>query len=395
LKNSDVKKGFSSYFSDHINVIDKIHAKGFEAYFVGGCVRDGLSDKAPYDFDITTNAKPDDIKKIFEKVSDTGVRFGTVSVTENNTVYEITTYRIEEGYSDRRTPDKVTYTDKLYEDLKRRDFTINAMAYDGRSCIIDYFNGMYDLRNRIIRTVGDPDIRFGEDALRILRAVRFAVTLNYSIDERTKAAIVKNAGALSCISRERIYGEISRIIKAGENLDILYENNIAGYVFIYPELVNRQIQASAEYICRLSSVFSNYPDIERVKEELVNMRADNRTIKSVTDIIRYRGMSDFDEYAIRKLITEIGVLNTKYLLTFKNTGLDTYNIITAGRFLKGENDLAVNGYDIMDIGYGSNEIKKIKADLMEEVLRDPELNRKDILLKKLKQKKTAEYININ
>jgi len=387
LKNSDVKKGFSSYFSDHINVIDKIHSKGFEAYFVGGCVRDALSDKAPYDFDVTTNAKPDDIKKIFEKVSDTGVRFGTVSVTENSTVYEITTYRIEEGYSDRRTPDKVTYTDKLYEDLKRRDFTVNAMAYDGHSCIIDYFNGMDDLRSRIIRTVGDPDIRFAEDALRILRAIRFAVTLKYKIEERTKASIVKNAGSLSCISRERIYGEISRIIKAGENLDILYANDIAGYVFIYPKLVNRQILESEEYICRLASVFYNYPDISGVKEELVNFRTDNRTIKAVTDIISNRDMSSFDEYDIRKLITEIGVINTKYLLTFKNAGLDTYEVITAGRFLRSENDLTINGYDIMDIGYSSNEIKKIKAFLLEEVLHDPTLNKKDILLKKLKQKR--------
>lgn len=389
LKNSDDKKEFSSYFTDQINVIDKIHARGFEAYFVGGCVRDALSDRTPYDFDITTNAKPDDIKQIFKEVADTGVRFGTVSVTEKDVVYEITTYRIEEGYSDRRTPDKVTYTDKLYEDLKRRDFTVNAMAYDGHTCIIDYFNGMDDMRNRTIRTVGDPDIRFKEDALRILRAVRFAVTLDYCIDGKTKAAIVKNAESLSCISKERIYGEIGRIIKAGENLDILYEYDLARYVFIYPGLVNRQILQSDEYICRLASVFVDYPDITGVKEELMNFRTDKRTIKAVTDIIRYKNMSRFDDYDVRKLITEIGVINAKYLLLFKNAGLDTYYMITAGRFLRSENDLTINGYDIMDCGYGSNEIKKIKADILEEVLRDPTLNKKDILLKKLKQKRES------
>ncbi|KKT16200.1 MAG: hypothetical protein UV99_C0021G0005 [Parcubacteria group bacterium GW2011_GWC1_43_61] len=187
------------------NIIEALESAGFEAYAVGGCVRDfvlsnvkGLSIE-PSDWDITTNAKPEEIQKIFKKSvyeNDFGtVAINTESKNETLKIIEITTYRIEENYTDKRHPDEVKFTTKLEDDLARRDFTINAIAYDGKK-FIDFFDGQKDIKNKLIRTVGNPDKRFNEDALRLLRAIRFAVQLNFAIEPETAKAIKKNANDL-------------------------------------------------------------------------------------------------------------------------------------------------------------------------------------------------------
>ena len=162
-------------------ILDTMHSAGYEAYIVGGCVRDALLGRVPGDWDITTNALPDQTKKLFKRTIDTGIEHGTVTVMVGKEGYEITTYRIEGEYEDSRHPKEVTFTRDLVEDMRRRDFTINAMAYNEEEGLIDKFDGIQDLEKRIIRCVGSPHERFSEDALRIMRAVRFSAQLDYDI----------------------------------------------------------------------------------------------------------------------------------------------------------------------------------------------------------------------
>ena len=195
-------------------IIAKLNEADFEAYAVGGCTRDFILDRIPYDWDITTNAKPDQIQKVFKK-SIYENEFGTVAVnTESENaklkIIEITTYRIEEKYTDKRHPDIVKFTSKLEDDLARRDFTVNAIAYDGKK-FIDPYDGQIDIKNKIIRTVGEPNKRFNEDALRLMRAIRLAVQLDFTIESETIKAIKANAGDIVAISKERIRDELIKI----------------------------------------------------------------------------------------------------------------------------------------------------------------------------------------
>jgi tRNA nucleotidyltransferase (CCA-adding enzyme) len=197
-------------------ILDTLKAHGFQGYLVGGCVRDILRKVDPNDFDIATNAFPEDLQKIFPK-SFSNNNFGTVTVLtnakeKNLKEVEITTYRTESGYNDKRHPDSVDFVDNLEEDLKRRDFTINAMAIGADGEVVDLFNGKEDLENKVVRAVGDPEERFSEDALRLMRAVRFSASLGFSIEEKTKQAIKKNASLLKNISNERVRDEFVKII---------------------------------------------------------------------------------------------------------------------------------------------------------------------------------------
>lgn len=193
-------------------IINKLSEHGYEAYIVGGCVRDCLLNVTPADWDITTSATPEQVKKIFHKTIDTGIKHGTVTVIINRTGYEVTTYRIDGLYEDHRRPNEVTFTNNLKEDLMRRDFTINAMAYNDTNGLIDLFGGMDDLKRGIIRCVGTADDRFEEDALRMLRAVRFAGQLNFKIEQGTKNAILIKHNNLKDVSAERIQMELLKLL---------------------------------------------------------------------------------------------------------------------------------------------------------------------------------------
>lgn len=193
-------------------VIGELKKRGFEAYAVGGCVRDSILGREPGDWDITTSALPADIKAAFRHTVDTGIEHGTVTVLIGGGSYEVTTYRIDGEYRDQRHPSSVTFTDKLAEDLRRRDFTINAMAYNEDKGLVDLFDGREDLKHGIIRCVGNADERFDEDALRILRAVRFAAQLDFDIDAATRDAISTHAPNLKAVSKERIMTELSKLI---------------------------------------------------------------------------------------------------------------------------------------------------------------------------------------
>lgn len=194
--------------------INLLQSTGFEAYAVGGCVRDSLLGKTPNDWDITTSAKPEDMKSVFADFHciDTGIKHGTVTVVIDGEPLEITTFRLDGEYEDNRHPKSVTFTSDLGADLGRRDFTVNAMAYSKMTGTVDLFGGQNDLKNKIIRCVGDPDRRFNEDALRILRALRFASALDFDIEEKTAQSLLKNRALLGNISEERIAKELLKLV---------------------------------------------------------------------------------------------------------------------------------------------------------------------------------------
>ena len=197
---------------DVTTIIEKLEGAGFEAFAVGGCVRDSILGREPGDWDITTSARPESIKSLFRRTVDTGIEHGTVTVLMGSRSYEVTTYRIDGEYADLRHPKEVLFTASLEEDLKRRDFTINAMAYNESTGLVDLFDGMGDLDRHLVRCVGDPNERFNEDALRILRAVRFAAQLDFGIEEGTRNAIRGHAVNLAAVSKERILVELTKLI---------------------------------------------------------------------------------------------------------------------------------------------------------------------------------------
>lgn len=265
------------------NIIGKLQDAGFDAYVVGGCVRDSVLGVTPNDWDITTNALPADVKKIFRRTVDVGIEHGTVKVMVGNDGYEITTYRIDGMYEDSRHPSSVTFTADLKEDLRRRDFTINAMAYNDRVGLVDLFGGEDDLKEGLIRAVGDAKERFSEDALRILRALRFSARFGFDIDTDTKQAITELAPTLSNISAERIRDELEKLI-CSDNPDRLrwaYIFGVTGVIFPEWDSMMECMQTTPHHftdvgdhtIIALEYIVKNYPDISS---------ADNRILRIAT-----------------------------------------------------------------------------------------------------------------
>ena len=222
-----------------VPVLERINQAGFEVYFVGGCVRDTLLQRPLHDVDLATSAYPQEIKQIFPQTIDTGIEHGTVTVIYQKKAYEITTFRTESGYQDYRRPDKVEFVRSLKEDLKRRDFTINALAMNAQGEIIDLFAGMADLQQRQIRAVGVAADRFHEDALRMLRAVRFQAQLNFTIEKQTLAGIKTNAALLSHIATERIREEFIKLMEGS--------NRQAGLISLYQTQLYRFCPGLATY----------------------------------------------------------------------------------------------------------------------------------------------------
>lgn len=217
-------------------VIDTIVGAGFEAYAVGGCIRDSILGREPNDWDVTTSATPEQVKALFRRTIDTGIQHGTVTVMLDKEGFEVTTYRIDGEYEDSRHPKEVIFTPNLIEDLKRRDFTINAMAYNDTEGLVDVFDGMSDIEKGVIRCVGEAKERFTEDALRILRAIRFSAQLGYSIEEKTKEAIRSLAPNLRNISAERIQVELTKLLTSPhpDYMEVAYETGVTAVVL--PEL---------------------------------------------------------------------------------------------------------------------------------------------------------------
>ena len=263
-------------------IIQTLVDHGYEAYAVGGCVRDSILGRTPGDWDITTSAKPDQVKQLFRRTIDTGIEHGTVTIMIDKDGFEVTTYRIDGEYEDNRHPKNVEFTSNLVEDLKRRDFTINAMAYNDKEGIVDKFRGLEDIESKIIRCVGNPDERFDEDALRILRAIRFAAQLDFAIESETEVAIEKKAKFLSNISAERIRVELEKLLMSKHPEKLIHAYRLGITEIVLPEFdkmmdtpqnMPSHIYGVGEHsiaaVQAVQSLFVNIPYVEDVKEQIL------------------------------------------------------------------------------------------------------------------------------
>ena len=317
---------FTDYIPKEVqSIINDIEGYGHEAYIVGGCVRDMLLGKEPKDWDITTNATPDRIKAFFKRTVDTGIKHGTVTVIMGKNTYEVTTYRLDGKYSDGRHPDKVEFSSLLEEDLKRRDFTINAMAFSHKRGLVDLFNGVSDLKNARITCVGSPKERFDEDALRMLRAVRFAARLGFCIDEKTAKAIEELAPNLLKVSKERVWTELLRTLCSDnpEKVKLLFDYGIAefvsesfAYVSIGEDIVKLKLLPMKKSL-RLAFLLHK-TERDKALSVLKELKSDNDTFTRVRILLDFSAQDiSKDRYEIKKLLRRMGSDNFDDLLRFK------------------------------------------------------------------------------
>ncbi len=419
-------------------LIDRIHGEGGQAYLVGGCLRDLVLGREPKDFDIATDLVPAQVKALFGRVHEVGAAFGTLLVPFGDHFYEITTFRTESDYSDGRHPDRVAYTTDLIEDLKRRDFTVNAMAFDPRAAELnDPFGGLNDLEHRRIRAVGEPAERFREDALRLMRAVRFATQLGFKIERRTMEALREAAPGLERISAERIREELTRILLSPEpsrGLKLLHHAGLLGIVL--PELeacrgvtqnrfhahdvfTHSVLAADAapgdNLPVRLAALLHDIakPDTREEKEGdytfyahqmvgarkadriLRRLRYSNEVREKVTHLIRHHMFyyqPEWTDSAVRRFARSVGIENIPDLIALRLADMagnvkksgDTTPLrellrrveeVIAKDTALSVKDLAIGGEDLKAMGLAPGPVYgRILHALLEQVLDDPEMN---------------------
>ena len=425
-------------------ILNTLTAAGFEAYAVGGCIRDSLLGHVPQDWDITTSAFPEQVKALFRKTIDTGIRHGTVTVLLDREGFEVTTYRIDGEYEDARHPKEVIFTRSLTEDLKRRDFTINAMAYNETDGLVDIFDGAGDLERRVIRCVGEPGERFTEDALRMLRAVRFGAQLGFSIEGKTRAAIQKLAPSLKRISAERIQTELVKLLVSDhpEEVGTLYETGISREIFPWLDEMMRTEQNNphhcynvgehtlvalrhipADKVLRLTMLFHDMAKprcltvdeagifhfkghpregARMAGEVMRGLRFDNDTIARVTALILWHDDNPPATPAdVRRAIHRVGLRQYPGLFAVKRADtmaknpdqqeemlayIDAYEAQYQQILEKGQcislKQLALGGSDLIAAGMKPGKsIGETLDHLLELVLEHPEQNDRETLLK--------------
>ena len=390
------------------NIIGSLEEHGFEGFAVGGCVRDSLLKKTPKDWDITTDALPVDMKKIFKKTFDTGIAHGTVTVLMDGVGYELTTYRIDGNYSDGRHPDSVSFSKSLSEDLCRRDFTINAMAYSNKKGIVDLFDGRKDLQNGIIRAVGDAKKRFDEDALRMLRAVRFAAQLGFKIDDDTFEAIKEKAKLLSNVSKERIFVELNKSLCGdfAQNIKMVYTSGLYRYIGkefakldksiydFYPrKFPNKKHMYWAVFL-------ENIENVEAVKKILFELKSDNATRNNTYLLVKeLKNPLPSSDEDIRWSLHRIGAdLFCDYIEILKSDKknvdildkIDTienrYSLILKENHAYEISMLDITGKDLMDLGISKGpKIGEALEFLLKKVIENPMNNEKSSLLRLAKE----------
>lgn len=441
----------------HIQLPDKVHkiiktleAAGCEAYAVGGCVRDSILGREPSDWDITTSAKPEEMKKLFPRTIDTGIRHGTVTVMLDQEGFEVTTYRIDGVYEDNRHPKEVTFTASLEEDLKRRDFTVNAMAYNEQAGLVDIFGGLQDTRQGIIRCVGNAEERFTEDALRMLRAVRFSAQLGYRIEEETKLAIRRLAPNLKAVSAERIQAELVKLVTSPhpDYLRTAYETGITKQVLpefdlcmetqqnnphhcytVGEHILHAMQETAPDKVLRLTMLFHDIgkPQTLSVDDEgithnkghaelgeemtrqiLRRLKFDNDTIRKVSKLVLYHDQEvGLTPGGVRRALNRMGedifvmlfavqyadiLAQSDYLREEKLRKLTYKKEIYDGICKRKEclclKDLAVTGSDLIALGIpAGRQIGVILNDLLDLVLEEPERNTREELLRICKEKR--------
>ena len=432
-------------------IINTLMRAGYEAYAVGGCVRDVMLNRTPMDWDITTSAKPHEVKQLFGHTIDTGILHGTVTVMLEQEGFEVTTYRIDGEYEDARHPKEVSFTSDLLEDLKRRDFTINAMAYNDTQGLVDAFDGVGDLKRGIIRCVGRATERFSEDALRMLRAVRFSAQLGFVLEEETRAAIVELAPNIAKVSAERIQMELVKLLTSNhpEEIRTAYETGLTA-VFL-PEfdrmmetaqnnphhcytvgehtlMALQGIEADkvlrftmllhdvAKPVCRTTDEngtdhFYGHPQkgSEMARMILRRLKFDNDTTDRVSALVRWHDDNpELSPRSVRRAISRIGLERYPALFAVKRADTLAQSMYRREEKLKYLHDyemlyqevmekqqcltikqLAVTGSDLIEAGMQpGKEIGSVLKKLLELVLEDPELNTKEKLLKQVHNLRT-------
>ena len=425
------------------SILVSLRQAGYEAYVVGGCVRDSLLGREPHDWDITTSALPAQVKAIFPRTVDTGLKHGTVTVLIGSEGYEVTTYRVDGEYKDGRHPSQVTFTPSLREDLQRRDFTINAMAYGLPEGFVDLFGGREDLQAGIVRAVGDPVKRFNEDALRILRAFRFSAQLGYEIEENTLAAASSLAPNLARISAERIREELEKTILSGEpsvlrtawkagitrmflpEFDICMEtpqNNphhcytVGEHILMGLELVRSDrilrltmlLHDMGKPSCRTTDEegidhFYRHQEVgsEMARKILRRLKYDNNTIRAVEKLVRWHDLQvRLTPPAVRKAVVMVGEDLFPLLLEIKRADISAQSLyqredkletldrlceLYAGIVERGDclslKELAVDGSDLIAQGIApGKEVGQLLQRMLEDVLDVPQHNDRDYLL---------------
>ena len=412
----------------HINIpedvqfiLKRLDRAGYEAYIVGGCTRDSILGKLPQDWDITTSAMPEQVKELFSRTIDTGIRHGTVTVMIGATGYEVTTYRIDGIYEDGRHPQSVTFTRSLEEDLKRRDFTINAMAYNPERGLVDMFGGIRDLEEGRICCVGDPRARFSEDALRMMRAVRFAAQLGFVIETETARAVKELAGTLERISAERIRSELEKLLLSPhpEMIETAYELGITAVMLPeydrltdLPEKVSAGYPDARRHVAALLAKAEKtkaqrfaallmYLDPDQVEDVMRRLKYDNATRILTERLVRWQGFAfENTEPAMRLFLYEAGDDLFPELVRMRKAQIAAgffedrdaadcdlkekemlFQKVTGERQCYRLDRLAAGGTDLIAAGIRpGKEIGQLLQRLLLEVIRDPSLNQKDSLI---------------
>lgn len=427
-----------------LNIINELNTRGFEAFAVGGCVRDGLMGRVPKDWDIATNALPEQVKQIFHYTIDTGLKHGTVTVHGKENDIEVTTYRIDGTYKDNRHPENVEFTASLKEDLKRRDFTMNAIAYHPAHGVIDLFDGIRDIREGIIKTVGRPEDRFDEDALRMMRAVRFSAQLGFTVHDSALEAIREKCGLITKVSSERIRDELTKLLVSDFPMRfiLLRDTNLLQYVLpefevcfhtgqqnpyhIYNVAVHSLKVVEAvpdERVLRWAALlhdvgkpfvkttdekgidhFYNHQTKGAILSEVIlkRLRFDNNSINRISKLIQYHDLEIHPTYkSVRKAASKIGCDLFESLLYIKEgdrrgqapqylkEGLEKvrrlreiYHDILNRQEAVDLKGLAVNGNDLAELGIQRGPgMRVILEKLLESVLENPENNNRVKLLK--------------
>jgi len=425
-------------------LIDLLEAGGYEAYAVGGCVRDALLGLTPDDYDITTSATPTEVKAALRRyrIHNTGLKHGTVTVISEGVPIEVTTFRIDGDYADNRRPESVVFTRKLEDDLSRRDFTVNAMAYSAKTGIIDLYGGKKDLENKIIRAVGDPEKRFCEDGLRILRALRFAAVLGFSLDEATKAAARKLKGLIRHLSGERIAQELNKLAVGkvsgviGEFADVFAEfipeiaacNGFDQHSKyhdrdVLTHTLNAMDAAPSDKVTRLALLFhdmgkpatyefgngaGHFPKHAAVSEQIAHrtldfLKYDSDTVYKTRLLVKYHDSTiKSDEKSVKRLLNRFGeemffkLIDVHRADNSAKKVHDNLDVLTAAeqtarRVIAQEecfslNRLAVKGGDIMGLGLRGGEIGKALNMLLQAVIGGKCPNEKDALIEYVKSK---------
>ena len=366
-------KSFKEKFGTAIEVLEIINKAGFESYFVGGCVRDYILNKNFSDIDITTNALPEEIKEIFSKTIDTGIQHGTVTVLYKNNSYEITTFRTEDNYSNHRSPDKVEFVNNLKDDLDRRDFTINAMALDIKGYIYDFHSGVNDITNKIIKTVNNPNERFFEDALRMIRVFRFSSKLGFSIENNTFNAICKNSKLIEYVSIERIITEFKKLFEGMGNkksFELLLKSGINIYIPFFKYVKNYN-DFSMYTFCQIMYYLMFFNKIPI--SELKKLKLSNKEVSKVKeyDLI----YSNFNlNTPIEKILYEYSLEDVLFISRLFNF-MEDRKILNTKLNIRSFNDVNITSKEIIEL------VNKTPGPWIKDIIKKIEIN---ILLGRLK-----------